>query len=150
MADDPSSPTHGPHGTDRSSDASRSKGNNKRTTTTRAPTFPDGATSTESEEKGAEVCPTMRPSKKISGRPRLQVTVEQVRPDPTGFYILDVNSGKRFMMDTSATVSTIPPPKDDHGLSSDNRAALVAANGSPITCYGMRTLEISIMDWNYS
>ncbi|XP_068213833.1 uncharacterized protein [Palaemon carinicauda] len=57
---------------------------------------------------------------------------------------------KRFLADTSATVSMYQPLKDDHSLPSDDRAALVAANGSPITCYGTRTLKISIMGQDYS
>ncbi|XP_068250187.1 uncharacterized protein [Palaemon carinicauda] len=66
-----------------------------------------------------------------------------------GFYILDVHSGKRFLVDTGATVSTFSPYKDNRGLPSDDRASLVAANGSPITCYGTRTLKVWIMGWDY-
>ncbi|XP_068229513.1 uncharacterized protein [Palaemon carinicauda] len=86
----------------------------------------------------------------MCGPPRLQATMEQASPDHTGFYILDVNSGKIFLVDIVTTVSIFPPLKDDRGLPSDNRGALVAANSSPITCYGTRTMKISIMGRDYN
>ncbi|XP_068200684.1 uncharacterized protein [Palaemon carinicauda] len=109
--------------TDSSNDASRVKGNDKRNTIQRARSSHMVLLPPSLGERGTEVCPTMRPSKKL---------------------------GKRFLVDTVATVSTITPLKDDHGFPSDDRTALVATNSSPITCYWMRTLEISIMGRNYS
>ncbi|XP_068206250.1 uncharacterized protein [Palaemon carinicauda] len=91
----------------------------------------------------------MRPSKNLGIRPCLQRTVEQARPNHAGFYILEVNSRKRFLVDTSATLSTVPTSKNDRYLPSEDRAALATANVSPIISYGTRTLKISIMSRGY-
>ncbi|XP_068227955.1 uncharacterized protein [Palaemon carinicauda] len=92
----------------------------------------------------------MLPLKKLGGRSHLQAAVEPVKHNHTGFYIHNASSGKRFLVDTAATLSTYLLSKDDHGLPSDDRAALVTANGRPITCYRTRTLKISIMGRDYS
>ncbi|XP_068212646.1 uncharacterized protein [Palaemon carinicauda] len=55
------------------------------------------------------------------------------------------------MVVTGAMQSTFPPSQAelDHGPSKD-APSLVAANGSPIRCYGTRTLRISIIGRSYS
>ena len=92
---------------------------------------------------------TLQVPKKLSELPRLTVAVEPRSPNNTGFYIHDAASGKKFLVDTGATVSTFPSSKDDSRHLHNDMAPLVAANGSPIQCYGTRTLEISIMGRTY-
>ncbi|XP_068228867.1 uncharacterized protein [Palaemon carinicauda] len=56
-----------------------------------------------------------------------------------------------LMVDAGAMQSTFPPSKSDLDRGPDkNATSLIAANGSPIRCYEIRTLKISIMGRSYS
>ncbi|MES9975810.1 MAG: reverse transcriptase domain-containing protein, partial [Candidatus Thiodiazotropha sp.] len=58
------------------------------------------------------------------------------------FYITDRNTRIRFLVDTGAQVSVIPPSKADKPLKAPY--TLQAANRTPITTYGTRLLELDI------
>ena len=58
------------------------------------------------------------------------------------FFIHDFASGTRFLVDTGAEVSVIPPsPNDRHHKT---KLTLQAVNGSPIPTYGTRSLTLNI------
>ncbi|XP_068247693.1 uncharacterized protein [Palaemon carinicauda] len=55
------------------------------------------------------------------------------------------------MVDTGCMQSTFPPSQADlNRAPSSDAPSLIAANGSPIRCYGTRVLKISIMGRFYS
>ena len=58
------------------------------------------------------------------------------------FYIIDVNSRRKFLVDTGAAVSVFPPSKQEKG----NMCTLTlqAANGTPIPTYGQRSLTLDL------
>ena len=59
------------------------------------------------------------------------------------FFISDRDSGQKFMVDTGAEVSVIPPRREDRkrGFTA---LALQACNKSPIKTYGMRSLTLNL------
>lgn len=59
------------------------------------------------------------------------------------FHVIDKNSGSKFLVDTGAEVSLIPPSRADrkHPQPGFN---LQAANSSPITTYGNRSLTLNL------
>ena len=64
-------------------------------------------------------------------------------PDARLLYISDQSSGRKFLVDTGASVSIIPPTVSDK---QDKQPAydLLAANGTPIASYGSRKLTINV------
>ena len=91
-------------------------------------------------------------SKKLDQRPPTTATVAAhptTKSTPVGFYVQDAISGRRLLVDTGAMQSTFPPSREDRTKSNNGAAALVAAKGTPIRCYGCRTLEISILGSSY-
>ncbi|BHF73832.1 hypothetical protein SprV_0401691600 [Sparganum proliferum] len=78
-------------------------------------------------------------------RPRQPVTATatagQSRPSRL-FYISDKSSGLRFLVDTSAEISVIPPPRRHHLKPS--QFSLQAANCTTINTYGQRSLTLDI------
>ena len=64
-------------------------------------------------------------------------------PQPSRLlYITDVNTGQRFLLDTGAQVSVLPPTARDRPCPSDYK--LLAANRSHIVTYGLRYLNLNI------
>ncbi|BHF83219.1 hypothetical protein SprV_0802636100 [Sparganum proliferum] len=78
-------------------------------------------------------------------RPRQPVTATatagQSRPSRL-FYINDKSSGLRFLVDTGAEISVIPPPRRHHLKPS--QFSLQAANCTTINTYGQRSLTLDI------
>ena len=68
---------------------------------------------------------------------------------PASFHVRDSISGQRLLVDTGAMQSTFPPSQTDRSHTTASTVALVAANGSPIKTYGIKTLEISILGQSY-
>ena len=58
-------------------------------------------------------------------------------------YLTDKKSGKRFLIDTGAALSVLPPEEIDMPHKGKGRN-LRAANGSEIATYGERALEIDL------
>ncbi|XP_068215799.1 uncharacterized protein [Palaemon carinicauda] len=83
-------------------------------------------------------------------QPLLQAASEPLNSDRVGFYIPNANAGRRFLVDIGASVSTFPHKKHDNGRLSDNGTTPVAANGSPIPCYGTRMLKSSFRGQEFS
>ncbi|XP_066976811.1 uncharacterized protein [Macrobrachium rosenbergii] len=54
-----------------------------------------------------------------------------------------------MLVDTGAMQSVFPPSREDSDRMSGAAASLVAANRSPIHCYGTRTRRISILGHKY-
>ena len=59
------------------------------------------------------------------------------------FYIADHSSGLRFLVDTGAQVSVIPPTPAQRKHTHDN-FQLQAVNNSPITTYGNQSLTLDL------
>ncbi|BHF74019.1 hypothetical protein SprV_0401710300 [Sparganum proliferum] len=78
-------------------------------------------------------------------RPRQPVTATaaagQSRPSRL-FYINDKSCGLRFLVDTGAEISVIPPPRRHHLKPS--QFSLKAANSTTINTYGQRSLTLDI------
>ena len=71
------------------------------------------------------------------------------RPSQAGFFIKDELSDYRFLVDTGAFRSILPPPGDintNHPSSSD----LVAANGTSIRTYGEQQVNIRLSGQAYT
>ena len=65
------------------------------------------------------------------------------------FFLDDALSKQRFLVDTGAEVSVVPAsPHERHDPASFR--SLVAANGSPIKCYGTRQVTFTIGAQNYT
>ena len=59
------------------------------------------------------------------------------------FFIVDQSSQRRFLVDTGAAVSVLPPSEIDR-RSPQHRRELQAANGSVIATYGLRSLTLNL------
>ena len=57
------------------------------------------------------------------------------------FYVTDRNSGLRFLVDTGAEASVIPPSRTDRKQQQEG-PGLQAVNGTPIATYGRRSLTL--------
>ena len=68
-------------------------------------------------------------------------------PGPTSksrlFYVPDSTTGHKFLIDTGAEVSVIPPQPEDRKRG-PTPFTLVACNKSPIKTYGMRSITLSL------
>ncbi|XP_064111366.1 uncharacterized protein LOC135218847 [Macrobrachium nipponense] len=71
------------------------------------------------------------------------------KPHFIGFYIRDVISSCRIMVDTGVMQLVFPPTGEDLRHTPNATAVLVAANGNPIRSYGMKPLKISILGHTY-
>ena len=58
-------------------------------------------------------------------------------------FLTDANSGRRFLIDTGAEVSVIPPSPTDQNIKQDC-AGLRAVNGSAIATFGTRSLTLDL------
>ena len=80
---------------------------------------------------------------KLPGRSLVATSVAGPTPQGRLFYVKDSSSSLRFLVDTGAQVSIVPPTRADrankHG---DYR--LQAINGSDITTFGVRSLTLDI------
>ena len=59
------------------------------------------------------------------------------------FYIMDKSSGYRFLIDTGAEISVLPPSRSDR-KHPQKGSDLLAVNGSAITTYGKRSLTLNL------
>ena len=79
--------------------------------------------------------------------PNTNAVTAQIKNDPATdnhfFYVTDRNSGLRFLVDTGAQVSVIPPSPADRQHRLDN-LSLQAANNTPITTFGTRSLTLNL------
>ena len=58
-------------------------------------------------------------------------------------YVTDRTSGMKFLVDTGAAVSILPPSKDDR-VSTQPAYDLLAANGTPIATYSTKVLSLNL------
>lgn len=59
------------------------------------------------------------------------------------FYVTDKHSGSRFLVDTGAEASVIPPSPAERKHRQE-RSSLQAVNGTPIATYGSRSLTLDL------
>ena len=57
--------------------------------------------------------------------------------------VTDHSNGLRFLFDTGAEASVIPPSRTDHKYQQDSMG-LQAVNGTPITTFGTRSLTLNL------
>ena len=79
-------------------------------------------------------------------RPRRSVNAAPCTGNPTTsrlFYVTDRATGMRFLVDSGAELSVIPP-RVIHSPSRKVSGSLQAANGSAIPTYGQRSLTLDI------
>ena len=88
------------------------------------------------------MCPTMCPGGKHPGRSlgATSVTGQNIR---RLFYVTDSSTGFKFLVDTGAQVSIIPPSPTDRHIRHTN-LILEAVNGTPIRTFGTRSLTLSL------
>ena len=72
------------------------------------------------------------------------------RPSQTGFFIKDELSDFRFLVDTGAFRSILPPPGDIHTINHPSSSDLVAANGTSIRTYGEQQVNICLSGQTYT
>lgn len=80
---------------------------------------------------------------KLSGRSLAATSVAGQSPQGRLFYVRDRCSSLRFLVDTGAQVSIIPPSRSDCAVK-QGEFRLQAINGSDIPTYGVRSLTIDI------
>ncbi len=85
----------------------------------------------------SEVQITLRQGFKQPGRPL-------VRLPSRLFYISDHSSGLRFLVDTGAEVSVIPPSRTERIIHRQENLSLQAVNNSAIATYGTRSLTLDL------
>ena len=73
---------------------------------------------------------------------RVGATNPTGQPDSRLFYVVDINSRVKFLVDTGAAVSVFPPTKQQRTCRST--ITLKAANGSIIATYGRRSLTLNL------
>ena len=98
--------------------------------------------------------------KKLQKRPFLRRTAANaLHPHPSahsathpshpGFFIKDELSDHRFLVDTGAFRSILPPSRDNNPTLQPSLAALVAANGTSIHTYGEQEVNIRLSGQTY-
>ncbi|BHF60762.1 hypothetical protein SprV_0100372800 [Sparganum proliferum] len=116
-------------------------------TISRTPLFISLLLSSRLRSKSTQVHPSLHIHAGLTTgkRPRQPVTATatagQSRPSRL-FYISDKSSGLRFLVDTGAEISVIPPPRRHHLKPS--QFSLQAANCTTINTYGQRSLTLDI------
>ena len=73
----------------------------------------------------------------------LAATSDPGLPTSRLLFLTDANSGRRFLIDTGAEVSVIPPSPTDQKIKQDC-AGLRAVNGSAIATFGTRSLTLDL------
>ena len=71
-------------------------------------------------------------------------------PSHPGFFIKDELSDHRFLVDTGAFRSILPPSRGNNPTLQPSSAALVAANGTSIQTYGEQEVNIRLSGQTYS
>ena len=71
-------------------------------------------------------------------------------PSHPGFFIKDELSDHRFLVDTGAFRSILPPPRDNNPTLQPSTTALVAANGTSIHTYGEQEVNIRLSGQTYT
>ena len=72
------------------------------------------------------------------------------RPSQAGFFIKDELSDYRFLVDTGAFRSILPPPGDINTINHPSSSDLVAANGTSIRTYGEQQVNIRLSGQAYT
>ena len=72
------------------------------------------------------------------------------RPSQAGFFIKDELSDYRFLVDTGAFRSILPPPGDINTINHPSLSDLVAANGTSIRTYGEQQVNIRLSGQAYT
>ena len=72
------------------------------------------------------------------------------RPSQAGFFIKDELSDYRFLVDTGAFRSILPPPGDIDTINHPSSSDLVAANGTSIRTYGEQQVNIRLSGQAYT
>ena len=80
---------------------------------------------------------------KLTGRRLATTTVAGPCPNGRLFYVKDSGTSLRFLVDTGAQVSIIPPSRADRSAR-QSEGNLQAINGSPIATFGTRSLTLDI------
>ncbi|KAG0706998.1 hypothetical protein GWK47_024228 [Chionoecetes opilio] len=62
----------------------------------------------------------------------------------TLLWVADTLSGMRYLVDSGAEVSVVPPSSDERLAQPSTAYDLLAANNTPIATYGTRTLRLSL------
>ncbi|GFO16288.1 transposon ty3-g Gag-Pol polyprotein [Plakobranchus ocellatus] len=96
------------------------------------------------------MCQTLEPTKKKPGKRQGGPTVASASAGPHDpqLFLTDRNTGRRFLVDTGAQVSVIPPTWFDkhHG---QHGPPLQAANGTSISTYGSRNVSLRFNETTY-
>ena len=82
-------------------------------------------------------------SGKRSGRSLAATSASGLQPSRL-FYILDKTTATRFLVDTGAEVSVIPPSQSAQRRQSADHFTLQAVNNTPIATYGTRSLTLDL------
>ena len=90
----------------------------------------------------SEVSPSLFPCGKRSGQSLVATSVTG-QPGSRLFYIKDHNSNLRFLVDTGAEVSLVPPSSTERKYPQDG-FSLQAANNSSIATFGKRSLTLDL------
>ena len=85
----------------------------------------------------------MCPAGKLPGRSLAATSVAGQPPQGRLFYVRDRSSSLRFLVDTGAQVSIIPPTRSDRAAK-PGEFRLQAINGSDIPTFGVRSLTLDI------
>ena len=80
---------------------------------------------------------------KLHGRPLAATSVAGPSPQGRLFHIRDRSSSLRFLVDTGAQVSIVPPSRAERSTGKRN-VRLQAINGSEIATFGVRSLTLDI------
>ena len=68
----------------------------------------------------------------------------------TTFSVFDSASGRRFLIDTGASKSIIPPGPTEKKQPRDVGICLTAANGAEIATYGTRKMSVRLQEESYT
>lgn len=80
---------------------------------------------------------------KLPGRTLMATGVAGPDQHSRLFYVVDKNTGTRFLVDTGSEVSVLPPSLSDQKHSPD-KLTLTAVNNTSITTYGKRSLTLNL------
>ncbi|GFR81273.1 transposon Ty3-G Gag-Pol polyprotein [Elysia marginata] len=104
----------------------------------------------QSEKTSIILCQTHIPIQEEPGKRQSGPTVASASAGPYDpqLFLTDLNTGHRFLVDTGAQVSVIPPTWFDrhHG---QHGPPLQAANGTSISTYGSRTVPLRFNETTY-
>ena len=86
---------------------------------------------------------TLSESGKRPGRSLGATSASGLQPSRL-FYIHDKTTGTRFLVDTGAEVSVVPPSQAERQRLSEDHLTLQAVNNTPIATYGTRSLTLDL------